>query len=222
MLGVATAVTIVIDTVVSMMDRSVRKIAISRSFFASVSVYLILIQLILLAYGASPRTFDFSIGSTIDVGGLSVPALVLYTAIIGASIAIMFQVFFDGILGSKLRLTSGENIDANLLGLPTIRYQRIALISISSLVTISSLSKALVVPFSAYSSFNTYILCFCAATLPFGSKIFTTTLLIFSIYLLRGTFAYYFSSSAADALTLIISLAILTIIISQNSLVRTV
>lgn len=210
---------VLLDRAVEWLDRASQK-NIARAFFESAVVYLIIVQILLMFFGATPYSLTFAEDPNIRLGSVNASLSAWMLVSIGAFSGVASIVMMDLRMGNRLRMIGGDGIDAIALGLNIRKYALIAIFLIGFLVSISSMARAAVVPFSVYSGFSTYILCFCAATLPAGYRVAWTGILLLLIFVLRSFLTSQLGASLADAFTLTIVLFAFALSLSLQSLNR--
>lgn len=193
---------------------------IARAFFESAVIYLLIIQIVLLSFGAAPRSLIFYSEPELRVVSVNISVSAWFLFVFGVVLSAIAILSMDGRFGSKLRMIGGDVTDAIALGLNQKRLAVVALIAVALLISLASLSRAMVLPFSAYSSFTTYILCFCAATLPPGYRVGWTAALLLIIFTLRSILTAQLGASVADAFTLTIVLVTFAVGLSARTISR--
>jgi hypothetical protein len=206
-----------LDAASARLSASARKRAGANAFLVSIAVYLILAQMLMMMFGAAPKSFRLSGDRLISAGDASLPLDALVASTVSACLAIVMIVALDSRVGDKLRFSAGEALDVAHAGVSPGKYRFIAVLIASSLVIASSLARAVLVPFSVYSGFVTFILCYCAAAGPRGSRLALAALLLAGIFVPRAFVSFYFSANLADALTLASVLAAFTAWLSASA-----
>lgn len=209
--------TVVLDAFTARLASPGSKPTAANGFFISIAVYLIIAQMLMMMFGAAPRSLSVGGDRLISAGDSNLPLNALLASIVSACFAVCIIVVLDSRVGDKLRFSAGEFLDVAHAGLSPGHYRFIAALMVSSLILVSSLSRAVVVPFSVYSGFTTFILCFCAAAGPKGSRLSLAGLLLIAVLAPRALITFYFSAYLADALTLALALIAFTVWLSAST-----
>ena len=190
----------------------------ARPFFVSTTIYLAAIQVLLIFFGAAPRSLTLGVSDQFSWMGLTISGAVLVVHLICLGAGLAAALFYDAHWGARLRLSAGGSLDAALVGLKLKRLHLVAAMAVTALVIIAAIARGLVLPFSVYSGFPIFVLCFCASALPAGTSLLSTAILLLLIYLVRAFAAFYLSAQVADAVTLGFALTMLTVLLSATSL----
>lgn len=204
------------DFVVAKLVRGPSGSVAAHSFFVSATVYLLSVQVFLILFGAAPRSLQLLTQQTWTALGITIDSASWILVAAGGVLAGLLCVLYDSPKGDRWKISSGEARDAIGLGIPVDRIQLITIVAIGLILSIASLARAYLIPFSIDSTFNTFIICFTAAAIAQTGRAISIVPILFVIYSLRSIFTSNFSPVFADALTLTIVLMALSVVMSRR------